>query len=130
MAITITLSGAIAERLQAYATESSLSLDLLVEKLLANALPIVETNGVYSSDDEDDDHPTLEEVVAMIKATPPNPNAIHPPTKTAAQLMAELEANPPEDSDISPEEWDRLWAKFEAELKAADRAKDIAEGRF
>ena len=78
----------------------------------------------------DDDFPTLEEIVAMIKATPPNPNAVHLPTKTAAELIAELEADPPEPSDITPDEWDRLWAAFEAELKAADYAAALSEGRL
>lgn len=129
MTVTVTLSEAIAERLQAQADEFHLSLDALVEKLLADALPVVETNGFHAPAD-DDALLSLEEVVAMIKATPPNPDAIHPATKTVAELMAELAANPPEKSDITPEEWDRLWAEFEQELKAADRADDIAEGRF
>lgn len=129
MTMTVTLSENIAERLQAHADKFHLSLDALVEKLLADALPVAETNGVHAPAD-DDDLPSLEEVVAMIKATPPNLAAFHPATKTVAQLMAELEANPSEESDITPEEWDRLWAKFEQGLKAADRADDIAEGRF
>ena|GEM_PF-1424584 len=122
MTVTVTLSENIAERLQAQAAEFHLSLDALVEKLLADALPVYETNGFHAPAD-DDDLPSLEEVVAMIKATPPNPDAIHPATKTVAQLIAELEANPPKKSDITPEEWDRLWAEFEQELKVADRAK-------
>lgn len=129
MSLTVTLSENIAERLLAHADEFHLPLDALVEKLLADALPVVEANGFHAPA-YDDDLLSLEEVVAMIKATPPNPNAIHPATKTVADLMAELEANPPEKSDITPEEWDRLWAEFEQGLKAADRADDIAEGRI
>src|SRR5437764_178937 len=104
MTVTVTLSERLSEHLQVYADKFHLSLDDLVEKLLADALPVAETNGFHVPAD-DDDLPSLEEVVAMIKATPPNPNAVHPATKTVAQLMAELEANPPEKSDITPEEW-------------------------
>ena len=129
MSLTVTLSENIAERLQAHADEFHLPLDALVEKLLVDALAVVEVNGFHAPT-YNDDLSSLEEIVAMIKATPPNPNAIHPATKTAAELMAELEANPPEKSDITPEEWDRLWAGFEQGLKAADRADDIAEGRI
>ena len=132
MTITVTLSTPIGERLQTQADKIDLPLDDLVERMLATSLPAYETNGFHAAYDEpiDDDFPTLEEIVAMIKATPPNPNAVHLPTKTAAELIAELEADPPEASDITPDEWDRLWAAFEAELKAADYADALSEGRL
>ena len=132
MTTSVKLSAPVAERLQTLAAKVHLPLDTLVERMLIDSLPVYETNGFHATADQlaDDDSPTLEEIVAMIKATPPNPNAIHPATKTAAELIAELEADPPEASDITPDEWDRLWAAFEAELKAADYADALSEGRL
>ncbi len=132
MTTSVKLSAPVAERLQTQAAKVHLPLDTLVERMLIDSLPVYETNGFHATADQlaDDDSLTLEEIVAMIKATPPNPNAIHPATKTAAELIAELEADPPEASDITPDEWDRLWAAFEAELKAADYADALSEGRL
>lgn len=135
MALTITLSEALSERLQAHAAETHSSPDSLVEALLTDALPPVKTNGMTANgtqlaqDADDESHPTLAEVVAMIKATPPNPDAIHPATKTAAQLIAELEANPPSDELLTFEEMWPHWQGFEQELKAMDQADAISEGR-
>ncbi|MEZ4614279.1 MAG: hypothetical protein R2867_02015 [Caldilineaceae bacterium] len=48
----------------------------MAEELLADALPPVKTNGIETNgmhlpqDPDDEPHPTLEEVVAMIKAIP------------------------------------------------------------
>jgi len=78
----------------------------------------------------DEDIPTVEEVVAQIKATPPNPKTLVRPTKTVEQLMADLEAEPRPKSTITPSEWDSMWAEFEQELKENDRQDDIIEGRL
>ena len=72
---------------------------------------------------------TLADVVRRIKSRPPNPANIHPPTKTADELMLDLEENPPEDSDISPTEWDQLWAEFEYGMKISARENAVAEER-
>lgn len=132
MTTSVKLSAPVAERLQTQADKVHLPLDALVERMLIDSLPVYETNGFHATAGQlaDDNSLILEEIVAMIKATPPNSNAIHPPTKTVAELMAELEANPPEPSDITPDEWDRLWVAFEAELKAADYADALSEGRL
>jgi hypothetical protein len=59
-----------------------------VTDLLSNALA-----------DESEDYPTLEEVVARIRATPPNPANIHPATESLADLLL----NAPEDPDFDLE---------------------------
>lgn len=86
MTTSVKLSAPVAERLQTQADKVHLPLDTLVERMLIDSLPVYETNGFHAIDDQpvDDDFPTLEEIIAMIKATPPNPDTIHPPTKTAA----------------------------------------------
>jgi cell pole-organizing protein PopZ len=90
------------------------SIDELVTGLLTDAL-----------ETEADEFPTLEEVVAKIKATPPNPACIRPATGSLAEALQ----NAPHDSDFDLETWTRQWAEIEAEMKAITRANDIAEGR-
>jgi hypothetical protein len=69
--------------------------------------------------------PEMIALVERIKATPPNPAAIHPATASLAELLQ----NAPEDPDFDLETWTRQWEAIEAEMKAIDRADDIAEGR-
>jgi prevent-host-death family protein len=69
--------------------------------------------------------PELVALVERIKATPPNPAAIHPATASLAELLQ----NAPEDPDFDLESWTQQWQAIEAEMKAIDRANDIAEGR-
>jgi hypothetical protein len=121
MKITLTLPETVAERLGRQAEHLNVSLDDLALILFndalmigsaATALPASEhnnkLNGGLSS---------LEELVARIKATPPNPDAIVQPTKTIAEVVAYWQANPPDESDISPDDWDHMWAEFEHNLK-------------
>ena len=69
--------------------------------------------------------PEMIALVERIKATPPNPAAIHPATASLAELLQ----NAPEDPVFDLETWTRQWDVIEAEMKAIDRADDIAEGR-
>ena len=69
--------------------------------------------------------PELAALVERIKATPPNPAAIHPATASLAELLQDAS----EDPDFDLESWTRQWAAIEAEIKAIDRADDIAEER-
>lgn len=129
MQVTLSLPETLVNHLQQQAEQLDVSLDDLTAKLLSDALINEQTESLSAPDDEVD-LPTLEELVARIRATPPNPKAVHPPTKTVEEVLAALEASPSPESDITPEEWDRMWAAFEQELKAVDRAKDIEEGRL
>jgi prevent-host-death family protein len=69
--------------------------------------------------------PEMIALVEWIKATPPNPNNIHPATASLADLLQ----NAPEDPDFDLETWTQQWDAIEAEMKAIDRADDIVEGR-
>ena len=69
--------------------------------------------------------PELVALVERIKATPPNPAAIRPATGSLAEALQ----NAPEDPDFDLATWTRQWNAIEAEMKAIDRADDIAEGR-
>ena len=113
MPVTITLPDELARNLQIRAETRQVSLEQLVADILTQAFVV------------EDDFPTLEEVVAEIKATPPNPAAIRPATGSLAEDLQ----NSPEDPDFDLETWTREWARVEAEMKAITRANDIAEGR-
>jgi predicted DNA-binding protein len=103
----------------------------LLEEYLEQAehLEVASNGDAHISDNDlsndQDDYPSLEEIVAKIKATPSDPSNIHP----ATQSLAELLAASPEDPSFDLEEWNREWATVEAEMKAITRANDRAEGR-
>ena len=71
-----------------------------------------------------DPFPTLEEVVAKIKALPVKPENIRAAT---GSLQEHLEADP-EDPEFDLEAWQRDWQKVEKEMKEISRANAIAEG--
>lgn len=116
MTITITLPDDLATKLKSRADSQHLPLADVAINILMTAL---------EGEAELDDFPTPEEVVAQIKATPPNPANIHPATESLADLLL----NAPEDPDFDLESWNRDWARVEAEMKAITRANDLAEGR-
>lgn len=117
MVVTLDLPEELAAKLQSKAEMAELAPEELALTLLAEALADGET--------EEEEFPTLEEIVAKIRATPPNPACIHPATASLADLLE----NAPHDPDFDLATWTRQWAEIEAEMKAITRANDIAEGR-
>lgn len=143
MNLTLTLPESLIVRLQRRAGELNVALDDLAWKLFNDGLmvPTAERDAIIHSNsetlsvsvsgkEEDGSLFALQAKVAEIRSRPPNPAMIIPPTKTIAEVVAYWDANPPAEDDIPPDEWDNLWTNFEADMKAADRANDIAEGRF
>ncbi len=102
MALTISLSDELAKKLQQAAEKQQLSIEETAMVILRDALR------------QEDFFPTPEQVVAKIKALPKNPNAIRP----AQGSLAEALRNAPHDPDFNLEEWNREWAKMEAEIEA------------
>jgi hypothetical protein len=137
MTLTITLPEKIAEQLQRKAKERHLSATEVAIDLLENALdeqtnfhsalangkaPVTETD-----DGTEEAFPTPEEVVAKIKALgPSDPRNI----RLAQGSLAEVLRSIPSDPDFDFEEWNRQWAEIEAEMKAINRANDMAEGHI
>ena len=74
----------------------------------------------------DDALPTLEGVVASIKALPRRPENIRP----AIGSLRDLLAADPEDAEFDLEAWQHEWAKVEEEMRAITLANDIAEGFY
>jgi predicted DNA-binding protein len=129
--LTIHLPDMLQQRAEEIAAQRGSTIgDLLLELLeeyLENVKDMPGTSDVSdtSRENEQNGYPSLEEVVAKIKATPPNPASFHP----ATQPLAELLANSPDDPSFDEEAWNRDWAAVEAEIKAITRANDHAEGR-
>jgi predicted transcriptional regulator len=134
MAVTITLSEQLAKRLQAHARAFHLSLDTLVEKLLADSLPVYEANGDAAEHSQaetpDDPEAELAQIVAQIKATPPNPDAIECGEKVDDLNYIQYLLDTPPTDTLTAEEWEHYWPEVEQELKELDRAPEIAKGRL
>jgi hypothetical protein len=111
MALMIQLDEPLLKRLQLKAKESQLSVEQLVLDILSDAVKPQE------------DFPTLEEVVARIKNTPPNPASI----RLATGSLADHLRNAPDDPDFDLETWTREWEQIEAEMKATTILNRIAE---
>jgi hypothetical protein len=112
MAITITLDDDLVAGLENKAKKQQLSVEQFAIGILSEAV-------------EEPESETLEEIVARIRATPPNPSMIRPATGNLADLLIAS----PDDPCFDLESWERQWSVVEAELKAITRANHIAEGR-
>jgi len=133
--LTIELPDRLRQRAEEIAVRRGRTIERLIRELLKEYLDEAESvqaasNGdVRTSDNalsnDQDDYPSLEEVVAKIRAMPSDPSNIHP----ATQSLAELLAASPEDPSFDLEQWNCEWAAVEAEMKAITRANDRAEGR-
>ncbi|MEM7536163.1 MAG: hypothetical protein AAF639_28530 [Chloroflexota bacterium] len=136
MVITINISEELSERVRQGAKLLRLSPQMIVERILRlffwknrtddqlekeisraasfnNSNQVNHAHKVY----DDDVEMTLEEVVAEIKALPPNPNAVVYGEKFGdMEYVQYLLDNPPTDT-ITMEEWEKHWAELETELK-------------
>ncbi len=116
MTTTITLPDRLAEQLQQQATVRHRSVEALVIEYVEAAL----------SDETNDEEESLEALVARIKAMPPNPLSIIPAQGNLAEVLQALEAM---EDDVDVEAQSAALRAAEEELRAINRADDIAEGR-
>ncbi len=65
--------------------------------------------------DIDDDLPSLEEIVARIKATPPNPTAADSAEESLGDFLRETHVDDPDFDEIA---WNRQWAEIEAAMNS------------
>lgn len=121
MTLTITLPEDLEKRLKREATAHDLSLEEYALGLLDNALE----QAASPTREEQEQLPTLEEVVANIRALPPNPNSI----RLATGSLAEALGNAPSDPDFDLAQWTRDWGAVESDMNRATVADDKAEGR-
>ena len=114
MSVTITVGDPLAVQLQRQARSQRMPVDEFVLTLLQNALRVV-----------NEDAPTLEEVVANIKATPPTAANLRPATASLRDALRHASECP--DFDVAS--WEQAWRDVEQEMKVTTRANAIAEGR-
>ncbi|HET7089668.1 MAG TPA: hypothetical protein VFL17_13550 [Anaerolineae bacterium] len=114
MSSMISIPDDLTKKLRAKADERHVPLDALVVDILTDAV-----------ESQEQDYPSLEEVVAEIKATPRDPANFQP----ASESLAEWLARSPVDPSFNAEVWNREWAGVEAIMETRDRAKDVIEGR-
>lgn len=112
MTLTINLPKDLETKLKREAEARALSPEAYALDLLDNAL-------------EEEGFPTPKEVVARIKATPPNPASVRRATGSLADALRDA----PHDPDFDLEQWQREWDAVEAEMKRITRENDIGEGR-
>lgn len=133
MQITLNLPESVAAHLEDQAAQLNVSLDDLMQKIFRDRLAAAPSENVWpiSTQNGKQIHKgeSIEQVVMRIRATPPNPANIIPSSQSFDEAERLWRANAAEGSDISPAEWDRLWAEFEQEQKRLDWADDRAEGR-
>ncbi len=114
MSTMITLPDDVARKLQTEANRHKMPIEDLISDLLANCPGAGPEDG-----------PSLDQVVANIKAMQPNPALYHPATESLAERLAGAADEP----ELDVESWNREWARIEAEAKAVSRANDLTEGR-
>ena len=114
MATTIYIPDELSHKVQEQAALYRLSMQDFVLQVLADSVG-----------EEHDHWPSLDEVVAEIRATPPDPSSIHPPQASLYELLAAV----PNEPKIDAEAWNRRWAAIEDAMEARDRADDRREGR-
>lgn len=113
MSLTVTLPDPLALRLKSRAKVQKVPLGQMVADMLLNVLerePAIEQ--------------TLEELVAEIKATPPNPASFRAATGSLLEALKDV----PNEPDIDAENWNREWGAVEAEMNTITRLNEFVTG--
>lgn len=72
----------------------------------------------------------LAQVVAQIKATPPNPSQIQRATKTVDEVLATWEESPTAEPRLTLEEWEQNWWAIRQEIQQRDQQPDSFTDQF
>ena len=99
---------------------------LFLAKALLDSLVATTAEKVAATPMEPDEHlPTLADVVAQIKATPPNPDQIQRATKTVDEVLASWVESPAEEPGLTTEEWEENWWTIRQTMKQRDERPDL-----
>lgn len=113
MATIITVPDNLEAQLQQQAKAQHRSVEAVALDLLREALGATTT------------HPSVDEVVAKIKASGPNRSAIRPAQGSLADILRRTS----ETVDFDLDQWNKEWAIAEQEMRVMNRADDLPEGR-
>lgn len=80
-------------------------------------------NDIY---EEDNNVPSVSDVIARIQATPPNLAMITPPQGSLADALRDEPADP----DFDLERWEQEWSAASDELRRINLEDDVAEGHI
>lgn len=95
---------------------------LFLAKVLLDSLLIDEVETIVEQRRYPTDQlPTLDEVVAQIKATPPNPQQIQRATKTIDEVCADWEETPSDEPRLTTAEWEQSWWAVRQAMKQRDQ---------
>lgn len=98
----------------------------LLDSLVADA---TQTTGELPPQ-PDKEAPMLAQVVAQIKATPPNPSQIQRATKTVDEVLATWEESPTAEPHLTLEEWEQNWWAIRQEMQQRDQQPDSFTDQF
>lgn len=115
MEVTITLPDGLERHLRRAADAQGRTTEEVALEILRGAL---------LAEPDDRDEPNLDVLVATIRATPPNPNAVRPARGSLADALADM--IPDESFDLADGE--AAWVVVEDEMASLTRADDRAEG--
>lgn len=131
MALTVTLSDSLSERLKEQAARSHVPVDVLAEELINNALLASDSHRHNDLERQDSIalanakiNGSLAEAIARAKGVPPSANTIERATKSVDTLLEELRTSPIAPDLLTFEELWPLWEAFEQEMDALDQAAD------
>lgn len=127
MLLTLELPEQIVEHLESKASALDLSVNAFTSRLLESVLYSPQDTDWRTERSNAETSPGLLALVAEIAALPKESALFEPATKTVEEFFSEDRGAAFDEKPISPEEWDRLWAEFEEELKEIDRADALAD---
>ena len=113
MATIITVPDSLEAQLQQQAKAQHRSVEAVALDLLREALGTTTT------------HPSVDEVVAQIKASGPHRAVIRPAQGSLADILRRTS----DATDFDLEQWNKEWAAVEQEMRVMNRADDLPEGR-
>ncbi len=127
MLLTLDLPEQIVEHLENKASSLDISVSTFTSQLLETILYNPLDADWQTERNRAETSPGLLALVAEIAALPKESALFEPATKTDENFPTEAATNAVDGEPIPNEEWNRLWAEFEQELKMIERADVLAD---
>lgn len=99
-----------------------LAKEMLDSLVLDNA-----SNKVVNDDIQEYPHLSLEQIVAQIKSTPPNPRQIQRATQSVDETLTKLASDPTTEPHLTTAEWEARWWLIRQDMKEQNQPNDFAK---